>query len=138
MMTIELSSLYDALKIFEDCDVYDDTYDDGIAWCNSEDYYDNDDHCFKCAVEMAKRIDIVKINKGSCGVSLVADIAKFVKEHMQFMYELSQNFRVPMPDADPENDESVYQGVRIINAMQAGYACDDEYDRMLKELGVSI
>ena len=41
-----------------------------------------------------------------------------------------------MPDADPENDESIYQGVRIVNAMQAGYASDDEYNAMLKELGV--
>ena len=133
---VEMKTLQDALKVFDDCDVYDNTFDDGIAWCNSESYYNEDDHCFKCAVEMAKRIDLVKINKAQYGVELVADIAKFVMEHMEFMYKLSQNFRDPMPDADPENDESVYQGVRIVNAMQAGYACDDEYNAMLKELGV--
>ena len=129
---VELNTLYDALKMFESCDTWDKDYDDVICWelCD-----DNDDPCFRCATELAKRIDLVKVNRVSYGVELVADISGFVKKHMDFLHEFSQGFKWPMPDADPENDESVFRGVQIINAMQAGYACDDDYEAMLKELG---
>ena len=129
---VEMNTIYDALKMLDDCDVWDAHYDDCIAWCLCD---DDDDLCSKCATELAKRIELVKINRTQYGIELVADIGKFVKEHMNFMHEFSQGFKWPMPDADPENDESVFRGVQIINAMQAGYTCDEDYNAMLKELG---
>lgn len=129
---IVLKSLFDALLYIGDADVHDAHYDDVIAWC-----YDSDeDVCARCAMEMAKRIDITDIEKVSYGVEFTADIGAFVKQHMQFCYELSQGFKWPMPDADPDNDESVFRGVQMVNAMQAGYACDEDYEAMLAELGV--
>lgn len=129
---VELNTLYDALKMFDEGDTWDKDYDDVICWCLCD---DDDDPCSKCATEMAKRIDLVKVNKVSYGVEFVADISKFVREHIHFMYELSQGFKWSMPNDDPEDDESMYRGVQIVNAMQAGYACDDDYNAMLKELG---
>ena len=128
---IVLKSLFDALLYIGDADVYDKHYDDGIAWC----YDPEEDACARCSMEMAKRIEIVDINKTGYGiVEFIADIGSFVKEHIQFCYELSQGFKWPMPDADPGNDESVFRGVQMVNAMQAGYACDEDYEAMLAEL----
>ena len=128
---IEMRTLYDALKMFESADTYDCEYDDGICWDLQD---DDDDWCARCATEMAKNIEVVKMNKADYGVVLIADIGAFVKAHMAFMHELSQGFKWPMPDADPENEESVYRGVQIVNGMQAGYACDEDYEKMLNEL----
>lgn len=127
---IEMKTLYDLLKTVESVDVWDQHYDDVMCWelCD-----DDDDPCFRCATEMAKNIEVISYKDQYNGV---ADIGGFVKKHMPFLYELSQGFRWPMPDADPDNDESVLRGVQIVNAMQAGYACDEDYEAMLKELGV--
>ena len=130
MRMIVLENLYDALLYIGDADVYDKQYDDVIAWC-----YDSDeDICAECGMEMARHIDIVDIRRSGHCVEFVADIGAFVKQHMQFCYELSQGFKWPMPDADPGNDESVFRGVQMVNAMQAGYACDEDYEAMLAEL----
>lgn len=128
---IELRTLYDALRLVESADTYDCVYGDVICWDLQD---DDDDCCGRCATEMAKHIEVVKANKAEYGVVLIADIGAFVRQHMEFMHELSQEFKWPMPDADPENDESVFRGVQMVNAMQAGYASDDEYERMLCEL----
>lgn len=131
---IEIKSLYDALKMFGSADTWDKDYDEVICWERPEND-DDDDVCFKCATEMAKRIDIVNVYKDGGVWEFVADITKFVKEHIKFMYELSQGFKWPMESADPNDDDAVYTGVQIVNAMQAGYACDEQYEAMLKELG---
>lgn len=131
---IEIKTLYDALKMFGGADTWDTVFDEVVCWeCPDE---DDEDPCFKCAIEMAKRIDIVKVYQPSRNCwEFIADITKFVKEHIEFMYRLSQGFRWPMESADPNDDDSVYTGVQIVNAMQAGYACDEQYEAMLKELG---
>ena len=131
---IEVATLYDLLQLVDEADVYDAHYDDVICWC----FDDDEDVCARCAMEMAKRIPACSWNRGSYGeVTAVADIGAFVKEHMQFCHELSQGFKWPMPDSDPENDESVFRGVQMVNAMQAGYACDEDYEAMLRELGAA-
>lgn len=129
---IEIKTLYDAMKVFGDADTWDKEFDEVICW----DLCDDDkDICFRCATALAKSIEIVKVNRLGHTFEFVADISKFVREHIQFMYELSQDFTWPMEDADPNNDESVYRGVQIVNAMQAGYACEEQYEAMMKELG---
>lgn len=125
---IEIRTLYDLLKMVDSADVYDAHYDDGICWDLQD---DDDDCCARCATAMAKHIEAISYRDR---YSAVADIGGFVKQHMQFCYELSQGFKWPMPDADPGNDESVYRGVQMVNAMQAGYACDEDYEAMLAEL----
>ena len=130
---IEIKSLYDALKMFGGADTWDTDFDEVICWELPS--KDDDDVCSRCAIEMAKRIDIVRVYQAyhNCW-EFVADITKFVKEHIKFMYELSQGFKWPMESADPNDDDSVYTGVQIVNAMQAGYACDEQYEAMLSEL----
>jgi len=131
---IEIKTLYDALKMFGGADTWDTEYDEVICWERCDDVQD-EDVCFKCATEMAKRIEIAKVFKDGGVWEFVADISKFVRQHIQFMFRLSQGFKWPMPNADPDDDESIYRGVQIVNAMQAGYACDEQYEAMLKELG---
>ena len=130
---IEIKTLYDMLKLVESSDTYDCQYDDGICWDLQDD--EPDDLCARCATEMAKRIEVTGYNKRTYGVDTIADIGAFVKAHMHFCYELSQEFRWPMPDDDPENGDSVFRGIQMVNAMQAGYASDDQYEAMLTELG---
>ena len=89
---IIIRTLYDALKVFGSADTWDVHYDDVICWefCDDD---DDDDVCFRCATEMAKRIDIVSVKRVDHGVEFIADIGAFVKEHMAFMHELSQGFK---------------------------------------------
>lgn len=125
---IVIKTLYDLLRMVDSADVWDPHYDDVICWDLQD---DSDDCCARCAMEMAKRIEAISYRDQ---YNAVADIGSFVKQHMQFMYEFSQGFKWPMESADPDDDESVFRGVQIVNAMQAGYACDEDYERMLAHL----
>lgn len=127
-MPVIFNSMYDALKQCESTDVCDQTYDDTICWdiCDDMDGIES-----KCMTEIQKRTDIIEYQPP---YSTIADIQTFVKEHIEILYEISQKHRYPIPDADPENDDSVYYGVMLINAMMQGYATEDEYQKLYDHL----
>lgn len=129
-MVIEIKSLYDMLTLIESADTYDKTFDHGVCY----DLYDDDEPISVCMTEVQKQIDIVSFHKASYGIDLVADIASFVRYHMHDLYLMSQRFKNPMESDDPEDDNAVYTGVTIINALQPGYGADDDYLLLLKKI----
>ena len=134
-MSIVINNLYEMLQLIESADTYDNTFDDGICW----DFYDgSDDPCEICMEEVQKRIDVIKFINCSHGIDLIADISQFVKDNMDTLYRISQEHRESMESKDVNDDESVYCGVRLVNAMQAGYASDDEYLYLLHKMTPEI
>ena len=129
-MGIVINNLYDMLKLIESADTYDKTFDHGVCY----DLYEDNDPLDVCMTEVQKQIDIVSFNKASYGINLVADIAGFVKKYMHDLYVMSQRFRHPMESDDPKDDDAVYTGITIINALQPGYGADDDYLLLLKKI----
>lgn len=127
-MSFVINNMYDALKLCESTDVSDNVYDNCICW----DLQDDEDSIeSKCCTEIQKRTDIIRY---APPYNTIADIAGFVKQHMDILYVISQKHRLPMPDANPENDESMYCGVTLVNQMMQGYASNDEYEKLYNHL----
>lgn len=132
MATDEKRTMYDYLEDVDSTDVYDSEYDDGICWDFLEEYEDEDiyDTCMR---EVQKRTYLVKKGKP---YNTIADISGFVRRYMDILYPISQDHREPMESADPNDEDAVYHGVRLINAMMCGYASDDEYESLLKGIRI--
>lgn len=134
-MAIVMNNMYEALSVIESADTSDAHTGDCICW----DYYeDDDDACDACMIEVQKQVDVVNMYRCSYGVELTADISGFVKKHMEVLKGISKAHRESMLSTDPDDDDSVYTGVRLVNAMQAGYASDDEYLLLLKNIAPDV
>ena len=127
---IHLDTLYDVIKMLDEADTYDNTYDAGVCFS----HYTDNDPIDLCMTAIQKRIDPIKLN----GREVIADVAGFVKEHMQLMYTVSQSFRLSMDSADPNNEEDVYYGVELVMALEPGNGSDDDYLYILHELEPEI
>lgn len=134
-MAIVLNTMYDALSIIEDADTSDAHTGDCICW----DFYSSDhDACDACMIEVQKQVEVANMYRCQYGVELTARISDFVQKNMDVLYRISQDHREPMESKDPEDDDSVYAGVRLVNAMQAGYGSDDEYLLLLKNIAPDV
>jgi hypothetical protein len=136
-MPIILNTLYDALSITDDnsADVFDNVYGHCVCW----DIYDDYEPISICMNEVMKQIDVTGYGESQYGArEFTADIASFVKKHMHDLYVMSQRFKQPMLSDDPEDDESVYIGVTIIDALQPGYGADDDYLLLLKKINEDL
>ncbi len=127
-MAIVINNLHDMLKLVESADTYDKTFDSGVCY----DLYEDDEPIDICMTEVQKQIDVVSFHKVIYGVDIVADIAGFVKKYMHRLYEMSQRFRTSMDSDDPDDDDSVYVGVTVVNALEPGGGSDDDYLYLLK------
>ena len=131
----EMKNLLELLSVIKSADVYDNTYDDGICYDLYEE--ENDDPCWISGRLIQERIEPLVYRPAVKGLNpkeVVADIAKFVKEHMQVLEFISRTHMEPMRSTDPENEDAVYYGVRLVNAMQAGYATNGDYMQMIWNL----
>ena len=134
-MSVCIETMYDILSLIESADTSDTTFDDCVCW---DFYTDEDEPIDVCMAEVQKHIDLCDMFRCSYGFNLVADITKFVKEHIEPVFFISQFHREKMTSMNPEDMDSLYAGVRLINAMQAGYASDDEYLYLLKYINPDL
>lgn len=134
-----MTTMLEALREFDSGDTYDTEIDDGVCW----DYYGEpkdilhdpqEDLCSLSGALVQERVEMTEVRDCSYGKEFLADISSFVKAHVDVLYDISQCHTESMISKDIEEEWNWYVGVRIVNAMQCGYATDDEYMLMVREL----
>ena len=135
---IQINNLYEMLALVEDADTYDNVFDSGVCWSQHDGKTDDKEAYDLCMDAIQKRIDILKFSHASYGFNLIADISGFVKQHMGLLHRVSQEHKWPMRSTDPDEDEDVYLGVKLLEALEIGEASEDEYVYLLMNLEPEI
>lgn len=131
---IQINNLYDMLVLVDEADTYDNVFDSGVCWSHHDGKTNDRETYDLCMDAVQKRIDILNFSHASYGFDLVADISGFVRQHMGVLHRISQDHKWSMKSTDPDEDEDVYIGVKLLEAMEIGDATEDEYAYLLMHL----
>jgi len=128
-----MTSLYDYLKANgESSDVYDTEFDLGVCW-DIPDPQDRDDWA-KVSRFMLRNIEYVS---GSAPYSVVADKSGFVRKHIRELKEITRMYYNDEYQVKGLDDDSIYNGVELLDDLQVGNFPDVGYAEVVKIFGLN-
>lgn len=136
-----MTTMLEAMRKYDSGDTYDTEVDTGVCWDyygEPEDLLEEGDLCEMSGALVQKYTEMKLVRDCSYGKEFIADITAFARAHVDVLYIISQDHTLPMHSKDMTDEDNWYSAVSLVGAMQCGYACDDEYFLMVKELDPTL